>query len=100
MKTMQYPVLSIIALVFSAWFSGCGEDPENGSTTPKNGNEISPIIPEAKIKLPGSKWVGTREEFEVIFEERDSPSNGNLVTKDFSCEPTTVHTRDRSLEFT
>jgi antitoxin component YwqK of YwqJK toxin-antitoxin module len=78
MKTMQYPVLSIIALVFSAWFSGCGKDPENGSTTPKNGNEISPIIPEAKIKLPGSKWVGSRAEFEVIFEERDSPSNGNL----------------------
>jgi len=78
MKTIHYTVFSILGLVLTAWFSGCGNDPENGSTTPKNENVIGPIIPEAKIKSPGSKWVGSREEFYVIFEERDSTSNGNL----------------------
>ena len=78
MKTIHYTVFSILGLVLTAWFSGCGNDPENGSTTSKNEKEIGPIIPEAKIKIPDSEWVGSREEFEVIFEERDSPSNENL----------------------
>lgn len=75
MKTIQYTVFSIIALGFTA----CGTDPEIESTNTKKDYENNgAIIPEAKIKAPGSKWIGSTEEFGVIFVELDSTAGGSL----------------------
>ncbi len=67
MKTIQYATFSIVALGCAVWFSGCGKDSDPEPSGQGSGD--GPIIPTAKVDAPGSKWVGSTSEYEVVFLE-------------------------------
>ena len=93
MKFIHHSLFSLITLGFAAWFVGCSDDPgieipeaeagDENETIAQETNIRMPrspgfewngviIIPEAKIKAPGPRWVGSRSEFDLIFVEHDS----------------------------
>ncbi len=77
MKTIHSSVFLLVALSLAAGFSGCGNDSEIESD--KVNNQGGVIIPEAKITPPSAKWVGSSNEYEVIFMERESGDPENAL---------------------
>jgi antitoxin component YwqK of YwqJK toxin-antitoxin module len=71
MKTTLSIFFSLLSMGCLLFLGSCGDDPQTDPSTgmPDDG---SVVIPDATIEAPGANWIGSKSEYEIIFEERSS----------------------------